>query len=319
MRPEKPRLTDSSFRRPFSSFILHPSSFFCFLLVFAFGCSSFSPSSAPVPPTLSAAAQADNPTAGAIARGTRQAQATRNSRATATRQAALATQTAAAAALATQTAGAQAAATATVAARATGQAVLAAKSAWPQRLLESFADNQLGWPIGLTQDHSLAVTSTVAAGRYQWLVKVVNGNSYFNLVPAQGPVLTDFDARVALQFVQGNDDSQSAYGLAFRHVGDDYGFFGILKSGGYRILEVHHSGIYQSIQSDSSAIDTGPGATNRIEVAAIGSDFVFLINDQLVGQMAADFSAGKIGLGVDTLASAPEAQVDFSTLEIYAP
>jgi hypothetical protein len=66
-----------------------------------------------------------------------------------TRQAALASETALAAAKATQTAQAQAAATATVAARATGQDVLAAKSAWPQRLLESFAGNQLGWPIGL--------------------------------------------------------------------------------------------------------------------------------------------------------------------------
>ena len=32
---------------------------------------------------------------------------------------------------------------------ATGQAVLAAKGVWPQKLVESFADNRLGWPLVL--------------------------------------------------------------------------------------------------------------------------------------------------------------------------
>ena len=252
------------------------------MLIFISGCSS-----APVPTSIPHTstphfAPDDNPTTGAMARSTRQAQAT------VTRQAMLNEE-------ATQTAEAQVDATATVVARATAQAIVAAKADWPSLIRESFSDNQLGWPLGLTQDHSLAVTSTITTGRYHWVVNVMNGNSYFNLIPTNGPSLDKFQAAVNVQFVQGNDDGQSAYGLTFRHVEDDYGFFGILKSGRFLALEVHHTGIYQSIGESSPAIDTRPGHPNRLEVVGIGSDFVFLINGQPVAQLTADIDPGQIG------------------------
>jgi|SRR5579859_722541 len=261
----------------------------------------------------------DNPTAGAARRITQQAAATRSAAGTAdalaATQGAAASQTAQALAGLTQTA--QAAGT--LQAQATGQAMLAAKDAWPRRLLETFADNQLGWPTGLTADHSLSVTATIADGQYQWLARVVNGNSYFNLVPSQGPVLTDFFAQVSVTFGTGNDGSQSAYGLAFRHMQDDYGFFGVLKDGGFRLLEVHNTGVYQLVESSSAAFNAGPGASNRLGVVAVRSDFVFLLNDHQVGQMHADFDPGQIGLGIDTLASAGEARVNFSEFQINTP
>ncbi len=282
------------------------------LLFVAAGCSS-APIAVPHTATPSAANLDDNPTTGAIARSTRQAQATAIQRALLDEAA---TQ---AAVKATQTAEAHADATATVVARATAQAIVAAKSAWRLLIGESFTDNQLGWPLGLKQDHSLAVTSTIEAGGYHWLVKVVNGNSYFNLIPANGPRLTDFHAVVNVQFVQGNDDGQSAYGLAFRHVEDDYGFFGILKSGDFLALEVHHTGIYQSMGGRSPVIDTRPGHINRLEVVGIGSDFVFLINGQQVGMMTAEIDPGQIGLGVDAARRADTARVEFTDFEVHAP
>jgi hypothetical protein len=223
------------------------------------------------------------------------------------------------AATATQIAEAHADATATVVARATAQAIVAAKTDWPLLINEAFTDNQLGWPLGVKQDHSLAVTSTIESGRYHWVVNVVNGNSYFNLIPTNGPGLDQFQAAVNVQFIQGNDDGQSAYGLTFRHVEDDYGFFGILKSGKFLALEVHHTGIYQSIGGSSPTIDTRPGHVNRLEVVGIGSDFVFLINGQRVGMMTAEIDPGQIGLGVDSARRASEAQVEFSEFEVHAP
>jgi hypothetical protein len=254
----------------------------------------------------------DNPTSGAIARSTRQVQATT------TRQAMLNEETTKVAIQTTQTAEAHAAA-ATLVARATAQAIVAAKADWPLLIDESFADNQLGWPLGLKQDQSLTVTSTIETGRYHWVVTVVNGNSYFNLIPANGPRLDKFRAAVNLQFGQGNDDGQSAYGLTFRHVEDDYGFFGILKSGRFLALEVHDTGIYQSIGARSPAIDTRPGHANRLEVVGIGSDFVFLIDGQQVTQMSADIDPGQIGLGVDSARRAGTAEVEFTVFEVHAP
>jgi hypothetical protein len=291
------------------------SAVFALLFLFTFGCAA-QPSATRSPTAAPPTSASDNPTAGAIARATRQAQATRNSQAT---QAPLASQTAAAAAKATQTANAQAAATSTAAAQATLQAIYAAEHTWPQRLHEPFNDNQLGWPTGLTQDQYLAVTSTVAGGRYRWLAAIASSGAYTNLVPAKGPLLGDFYAAVTVQFVQGNDDGQSAYGLAFRLVNEDFGFFGIQKSGSFLVLEVHQSNIDQQLDSGTSAINTGPGATNQISVVGIGSDFVFLINDQEVSEMSANISPGQIGLGVEAFAGAKEAQVDFSAFEVRAP
>jgi hypothetical protein len=269
-------------------------------------------------PTLSAG-QIEDATAGAMGLSTSLARLTQASAATGTAEVVQSTQVVQTAEAGTATVEAQTAGTATVVAKATAQAVLDAKFGWPTLIKESFTDNQLGWPIGLKQDHSLAVTSTLADGTYQWTSTVTNGNSYFNLIPTNGPVLTNFYALVTVKFTAGNDDGQSAYGLTFRQVGDDYGFFGILKSGGFRALEVHHTGIYQSEVGTSAAINTAPGQTNRIGVVGIGPNYVFLVNDKPVAQLNADFEPGQLGLGIDAGSKASEAQIEFSDFEVRKP
>lgn len=286
-------------------------------LFLVIGCSSLFPASMPIASNATPTSE-DNPTAGAIVRSTNQARATLNSQSTATKQAALDATATQVAQNATQTAEAKASATAEAIARATSVAIAKTQIVLPELLRDSFKDNHLGWPVGITQDHSLSVNSLIADGSYQWTVVVKNGNSYFNLVPQKGPSMADFYAGVTIQFAQGNDDGQSAYGLVFRHVKDDYGFFGIEKSGQFRILEVHDTGVFQLLESNSPVIDTLPGHVNRIAVAAVGSDFVFLVNDQIVGHMSADIAAGQVGLGVDALAKASEARVTFSDFEIRA-
>jgi hypothetical protein len=285
------------------------------LLLVSVGCTP-APSAVPHTATPSLPTD-DNPTAGAVVRRTRQAQATATQQAVsdeATLQAATE-----AAMQATQVAEAHAHATATISTRATVQAIVAEKAAWPLLLHETFTDNHLGWPMGVKQDHSLVVTSTLEPGVYHWVVKVDNGNSYFNLVPTSTPKLTDFAAAVNVQFDPVRDDGYSAYGLTFRHVDDDYGFFGIKSSGEWLALEVHHTGIYQSMGGHSPMIDTRPGHTNRLEVVACGSDFVYLINGQRVGQMSADILPGQIGLGVDAARRADTAEVEFTDFEVHAP
>lgn len=271
-------------------------------------------------PSATATLASDNPTAGAIARATKIAQATQHAESTADAQATLDEAAAQTAERATQTEQARLIdTTATVAAQATREAILAVQATWPNRWRDTFANNQFAWPLGVNQDRSLSVDSKISDQHYQWTVNVVNGNSYFNLVPTQLPVLSDFYAAVTVQFTQGSDDGMAAYGLVFRHVKDDYGFFGITKKGLFRILEVHHTGIYQLWMSDSQAIDQSSNAQNRIVVIGVGSDFVFLINEQVVGQMNAEIDPGQIGLGVDTLGKSPQAIVEFSDFQINAP
>ncbi|HEU0295491.1 MAG TPA: hypothetical protein VFR47_22320 [Anaerolineales bacterium] len=299
--------------------MLHPSARIRTLTTLAWiklliiGCNAVTPVPSSTP-TL-----ADNPTSGAIVRATRIVQATQDAKSTAEAQATLDESATRAADRATQTEQAHLDAAATAAAWATREAILAAQAAWPNRLRDSFEDNHLNWPIGVTKDNSLSVDSQIVVNRYQWRVQVFNGNSYFNLIPTESPVLSDFHTAVTVQFTRGSEDGMAAYGLTFRHVEDDYGFFGITRTGLFRILEVHGTGVYQLEMSDSAAIDSHPGALNRLAAIGVGPDFVFLINDQVVGQMNADIAPGQMGLGVDTLGSSPQAIVEFSDFQINAP
>jgi hypothetical protein len=286
------------------------------LLTFVAGCAS-----AVLTPTATPSrAPDDDPTVGAMVRSTRQAQAT------VTRQAQLneeaiqaAVQATQAAVRATQTAEDHINATVTAVAQATVQSIVTEQAAWPLIIDEDFADNELAWPLGLKQDHSLAVTSTLEGGRYQWVVKIDNGNSYFNLVPTNTPIITDFAAAVDVTFETGYTVDLVAYGLTFRHVKDDYGFFGITPAGMWQALEVHHTGIYQRQLVGSGLIDTRPGKVNRLEVIGRGSDFVFFINGRQVGTLSAEIDPGRIGLGVDALQSADRIEVEFTDFEIRAP
>ena len=121
------------------------------------------------------------------------------------------------------------------------------------------------------------------------------------------------------RFVRGEQDNGYAYGLVFRHVDRDYGFFGLRNDGGFRLMWVYGSSPYTHIEWSSDAIHTEPGQVNRITVRAIGNDFVFQINDQVVWQLNEDIAAGDIGLGVDTPTRHGVSQVEFTNFEIRAP
>ena len=94
------------------------------------------------------------------------------------------------------------------------------------------------------------------------------------------------------------------------------GFFGLQNNGKFRVLVVYHTGIYQDITQSASAIRT---QANQIAVRAIGSNFIFQINDQVVWQLTEDVAPGEIGLGVDVRSKQGEAQVEFTDLQVRGP
>jgi ribosomal protein L7/L12 len=209
--------------------------------------------------------------------------------------------------------------TATAKAQQVAQSILTTQAPWPPQWVESFADNRRGWPTGVQQDEFIAVTAVITNGKYLWTVVPKKDDSYWNLIPTNGKALADFSAEVNLRFIRGNDEGSYAYGLVFRHVDDDYGFFGLQNNGKFRLLVVYHTGIYQDITQSAAAIRTQSGQVNRIAVRALGSDFIFLINDQVVWQLTEDMAPGEIGLGVDVRTKRDEAQVEFTDLQVRAP
>ena len=262
-------------------------------------------------PTLSAVEL--EATQEAIIQATRQAQAAIDTQTASDNQEATAT-----AAVETATQAVQGA-TATAETQAIAKSMIATQAAWRTVFSEPFKDNHNHWPIGITQDEFLAVTSVITDESYLLTVSPKQGNAYTNLIPEQAQPLNDISTAVTVQFNQGDTGDHYAYGLVYRHINDDYGFFGIENDGSFRVLVVYHTGIYTQIEQSSSAIRTGPGLKNRIAVRAIGSRFVFLINDQIVAQLTEDMAQGDTGLGVDVLSKGGQAQVGFTDFVIQAP
>jgi hypothetical protein len=193
-----------------------------------------------------------------------------------------------------------------------------AQASWTPVLTDKFTSNTLGWPQGLQEDDSMAITALISNGQYMWtMVNPKHDNSYWNLTPTLGQIFTDFYAKIKLEFIQGEATGDYAFGLVFCHQNDDYGFFGLRKDGRFQVLAVFDKSIYQDIVMRSPAISLDQ--PNQLGVRASGSDYIFLINGRPVWYMNEDFTPGEIGLGVEVMVKGGEAQAAFTDLIVYAP
>lgn len=250
-------------------------------------------------------------TAGAQARATRTAEAALTLAAAAAR-----------AETATAVAGAaQVEATATAQTAATAQAVLAGQAAWATTAIsETFDLNRNNWPTERFDDGSLVLTPALTDGVYRWGVAPASGGHYWNLLPGAVPPATDFIASVDVRLASGGAGGVYVYGLAFRAEGRDYGLFGLTNAGQARLMAVYGSAIYELYDFSSAAIRTAPGAVNRLTVRAVGPDFVFLINEQVVFAWAQpNLNDGRLGLGVDIGREGTDAVIEFDNFEVITP
>ena len=71
-------------------------------------------------------------------------------------------------------------------------------------------------------------------------------------------------------------------------------------------------------ETDSSAIHIGQ--TNRLTVGAQGSQFIFLINGQMVDHFIDDsLKSGTIGVGINLPQADEKATVEFSNFTVLSP
>jgi hypothetical protein len=184
---------------------------------------------------------------------------------------------------------------------------------------DKFSNNQLGWPVGPSDDDYFSITTTVKSKKFAWAF-VPKQSAYANAYPLNPKAYSDFSATVKVKFVQGGEDGNTAVGLVFRHADQDYGFFGIDPNGNYRIiLAFVGSGVQENQEDKSAAIHTGAGQVNQLTVRAVGADFVFQVNDEVVWQVSQDLPKGDFGLGVDAKDQGDAVSVEFTEYEVHAP
>jgi len=191
---------------------------------------------------------------------------------------------------------------------------------WPVKFVESFKDNSNGWITGDVRDSYISGNRSIDSGLYTWNITAVQSASDFSF-PKLLDDQTDFFASVDMKYSAMPDDPNADAGLVFRYSDADqtWYYFSVSSKGQY------YFGWYDGVSWNQLIPETNttafnPGQTNQLAVGASGSQFIFLINGQMVDEFVNDeFTSGTIGVGVNLPQAGEKGVVQFSNLRVRSP
>ena len=199
------------------------------------------------------------------------------------------------------------------------QPILLVEQNWPASLTEPFADNSRKWRTGDVRDSYITGNRSIINGIYIWKITSVKSASDFSLPDM--PDQQDFYASVNMNLVSMPDDPDADAGLFFRYNSTNrtWYYFSVNDKGQYYFGWFNGTDWYSLIpETDSSAIHIGQ--TNRLTVGAQGSQFIFLINGQMVDHFIDDsLKSGTIGVGINLPQADEKATVEFSNFTVLSP
>jgi hypothetical protein len=213
--------------------------------------------------------------------------------------------------------------TATVEAQSTRVAlgpVLKQEQAWPVTLAESFNDNSNGWITGDVRESYISGNRNIGNGLYTWNMTAVQSTSDFSF-----PILlddqTDFYASVDMKYEAMPNDPDADAGLVFRYSDADqtWYYFSVNNQGQY-YFGWYDGAYWDQLIPETSTNAFQPGQTNQLAVGASGSQFIFLINGQMVDEFVDDsLTSGTIGVGINLPEAGEKGVVQFSNLRVLSP
>ncbi len=209
--------------------------------------------------------------------------------------------------------------TATVEAKATAQALqplLEQEQSWPSVFIDTYDDNSHRWETGDVRDSYITGNRSVGDGIYSWNITSVK--SAFNYAIPDISDQQDFFVSVDMKLVNMPDDPDADAGLIFReNVSDDsWYYFSVNQYGQYYFGRYDGTDWFTLIPETNSPL-IHIDQTNHLSVGAQGSQFIFVINGQMVDHFIDDHLAtGQIGVGVNLPNEDEKAIVEFSNLEV---
>ena len=211
--------------------------------------------------------------------------------------------------------------TATVEAQATIaalQPLVKLEQSWPASFTEFFTDNSHEWQTGDVRDDYITGNRSINNGIYSWNVTSVKSSSDFSFPTMDDQ--TDFYAGVDMKAISMPDDPDADSGLVFRYNSQDqtWYYFSVNNQGQYYFGWYDGKDWYNLIpETDSAAIRVGQ--TNRLEVGVQGSQFIFMINGQMVDHFIDDsLKSGTVGVGVNLPQTGEKASVEFANFSVLS-
>jgi len=180
-----------------------------------------------------------------------------------------------------------------------------ASANWDILLADDFDSDSRMWTKGTYDDAYARVQRTIRNRVYKW--EVTSKRGVITWAPVEIFTGTDFYVTVEAERVAGS--SGSDMGLVFREDSEyNFYYFGVGDDGFFVSVNYDDRWINIIELSPSSAIRVGEA--NRIAVIAQGSYYVFLINDQVVGDAVDEhIPSGSVGLGIQI--DQPDQQLTF--------
>jgi len=181
---------------------------------------------------------------------------------------------------------------------------------------DDFTNKATGWPEADFGDYFIGYHEPEY---YHVEIKTPNAKAPVVSIPdSETNVFPDATIELQVLTVSGRTatDGDYRYGLAFRRSGDNYYAFTITPTTKkWEVLKSSPSGMVVLDEGVDESIH-GLDVDDLLRVDAQGPNFLFTINDVLVGQVSdADYSEGEIGLYAENLTNT-NTHVHFNTLTV---
>ncbi|MBN2548147.1 MAG: protein kinase [Anaerolineales bacterium] len=218
----------------------------------------------------------------------------------------------------TSTARAQRTATAQARLAATEQAikdVLGTAKNWNVRISDTFSSNENDWAEGTRNDPLADVTWVISGGLYRWSATAKDDFIWW-AVPDNVSDLTDFYVSVDMNQLSGPSNAVS--GLIFRSDKEsNYYIVRFSTSGQYR-LDVNSG--WDELWDWTKSDNWVTGETNRVELVAMGSRFVFFLNGQYLNEIVnSRLTSGAVGLVIGLYDAGDVASWVFDNFTVRTP
>jgi len=191
----------------------------------------------------------------------------------------------------------------------------AAQSKLPTLFSDQFDSDRGLWSIGPDNSDLFSGTRTITDGALRWKL---TANSAFGSFDYPQDVQPRSDVYISAD-VQITGPSDSDAGLILRHTANDteWYYFSLNGNGRYSFA-LYNSG-WRDLLPEASSSAVKPGRANKLSVAARGTHFVLLINDQVVAGIDDDtIPRGQSGLGVEMAHANDQGVFVFDNFEIHS-
>jgi hypothetical protein len=185
-------------------------------------------------------------------------------------------------------------------------------------LFDGFTSNDNNWLVGSQASEYFApLNRVIADGRYRWEAQVSRANSISKVWLGEYKV-SDFHLTVNAKHIFGSR-AGSGWGVIFR-VQDNQNYYWFrMTDSKFFAVSVAEAGQWRDIVAWRRTETIKSNGVNQLEVIALNTHFIFLINGQIVSEADDEqFSQGLVGLAIEGYTQGENIVFDFLDFTLRA-